>query len=101
MSKVTTTTPATVVCSGESTTTITVTVVPTPVRLTTASGQHDVVLLSPLILRDAVRGVVSLATVPQQEPQSQMPSQAYASYAMGPSQVNSFSELILTPISLC
>ena len=50
------------------------------------SGQHDVVLVSPLALRDS-RGVVGLATVLQQQPQSEMPLQASANYTMGPLQV--------------
>ena len=47
------------------------------------SGQHDVVLLTP---RHS-GGVVGLAHVPQQQPLSQMPLQAYANYDMGPLQV--------------
>ena len=53
------------------------------------SGQHDVVLPWPLIPRNS-GGVVGLATVLQQQPQSQMPFQAYANYALGPLQVHSF-----------
>ena len=34
-------------------------------------------------LKDMVRGVVGLATVPQQKPQPHRPSQAYANYSMG------------------
>ena len=48
--------------------------------LQVTSGQYDVVLLTP---RD-FGGVVGLATVLKQQPQSQMPLQAYA---MGPPQV--------------
>ena len=57
-------------------------------ELAIAFGQHDVVLLPPLILKDTVRGVVSLTIVLQQQPQSQMPSQIYANYAMGPSEMS-------------
>ena len=61
-----------------------VTVAATSVGLTTF-GQHDVVLLPRMILRDTIRGSACLTTLPQQEqPQSQMSSQAYANYAMGP-----------------
>ena len=48
-------------------------------------GQHDVFLLPPVTPRHS--GDVGLATVPQQQPPSQMPLQAYANYAMGPQQV--------------
>ena len=51
--------------------------------------QHYVVLLPQLIPSCIMRGSVGLTTVPQQQqPQSQMPSQVYINYAMGPSQVN-------------
>ena len=65
-------------------------------------GQHDVVLLSQVILRDTVTGSAALTIVQhQQQPQSQMPSQAYAIYAMGPPQV-SFSFRVESPTdSLC
>ena len=48
--------------------------------------QYGVALLTPLTLRDS-GGVVGLATVLQQQPQSWMPPQAYANHAMGPPQV--------------
>ena len=51
------------------------------------SGQHDVVLLPPLTLRD-FGGVVGHATVLQQHPQSQMPLQVYANYTKGALQVS-------------
>ena len=54
--------------------------------LPATSGQHDVVLPPPLMPRHS-GGIVGLAIVPQQQPPSQMPLQAYASYVMGPSQV--------------
>ena len=46
----TTTQPVTVVCNSASTTTRTVTMAPTYVRLLAASGQHGVILQQPLIL---------------------------------------------------
>ena len=51
-------------------------------------GQHNVVLLLPLIPRDTIRDVVGLNTVPQQQLQSKMLSEACANYAMGPPQVS-------------
>ena len=57
---------------------------PTSMVFAAAFGQHDLVLPISLIPRDIIRGVVGFAIVPQQQPQSQMPSQAYANYAMGP-----------------
>ena len=61
-----------------------VTLAPTSVHLTT-SDQHDAVLLPQLILRDTIRDSAGLITLPQQQqPLCQMPSQAYANYAMGP-----------------
>ena len=63
-----------------------VTMIPSLMGLPATSGQHDVVL--PLLLTPRDSGcVVGLATVPQQQPPSQMPLQAYASYAMGPPEV--------------
>ena len=81
---VTTTTPPVTVLSSTSTTTMTVMMAPSPIALTVVSG-HDVVLPPPLILRDTMKGAADFATVLlQQQSQSQMPSQAYANYAMGP-----------------
>ena len=92
----TTTPPVTVVCCSTSLSlTMTVTMVPTLMGLPVASGQHDVVLLPPLMLRDTGH-VVGLTTVQQQQSQSQMPPQAYANYAMGPVQV-SFSLRVEPP----
>ena len=84
----TTTTPhVTAVCSGALLISMTFALPPTPVGQTTLS-QHDVVLPPKVILRDTMRGPVGLTTMPQQQqPQSQMPSQAYANFAMGPPQV--------------
>ena len=53
-----------------------------------SSGQHDMVVLpSWLIPREAMRGSDGLTTMPQQQPQSQMSSDAYANYTMGLQQV--------------
>ena len=82
----TTTPPVTVVCSSMSSLLSAVTMAPSVMGLPVTSVQHDVVLPPLLTLRNS-KGVVSLATVPQQQPQSQMPVQAYANYAMGPPQV--------------
>ena len=62
--------PVVAACFGASSITNTVTMSTTTVGLT-VSGQHDVVLLPPLILRDTVRGSIGLITVSQQQqPQS-------------------------------
>ena len=52
-------------------------------------GQHEVVLPPPLMLR-CPRGVIGLASVPQQQPPSSVPLLAYANYAMGSPQVGFF-----------
>ena len=81
-----TTAPVTVVCSSTSSLLPTVTMVPSLMGLPLTSGQHDVGLLPPLTLGNS-GSVVGLATVPQQQLQSQTPLQAYADNAMGPPQV--------------
>ena len=48
-------------------------------------GQHGMVLAPQLILRDKIGCVVGLTAVPQQQPQSQMPS---VTYAISPSWVS-------------
>ena len=73
--------PVTAVCPHTLTTTTTVTIL-------TDSGKNDVVLPPPLIQVDTVKDVAGSTTVPQPQPQSQIPSQAHANYAMGPSWVN-------------
>ena len=73
-----TTPPVIVVCSSVPTTISTATIVHTSNGPAAASGQHDVGLLPSMILRNTRRSLVRFATVPQQKPQSQMPSQAYA-----------------------
>ena len=47
------------------------------------TGQHDV-NLPPLLTPRHSEGVFGLGNVPQQQPPSKMPPQAYANYAMGP-----------------
>ena len=88
----TTTSLVTVVCSGTSSLLTTVTMISSSMGFPLTSGQHNVFLLSPRISG----GVVGLATVPQQQPQSQMPLQAHANYAIGPPQV-SFSFRVEPP----
>ena len=79
----TTTSPVTVVCSGASLITKMDMLAPTSVGQITLD-QQDVVLPPQFILRDTVRGFVGLMHVPQKQTQSQMPSEAYANYSMGP-----------------
>ena len=79
--------PLTVVYSWASPITLTVSMASTFVGLA-ALDQHDVVLPPQLNLRDIIRSYVGLISVlQQQQPQYQMSSQAYANYAVGPSQV--------------
>ena len=52
------------------------------------------------VTADATGHKVGLATVPQQLPQSWVPLQAFANYAMGPSRV-SFSLRVESPTNLC
>ena len=78
--------------------TTTVTLPPSLMELPVTSGQHHVVLL-PLLMPWYIGVVVGLATIPQQQPQSQMPPQAYANYAMGPPQL-SFSFRANLPFDL-
>ena len=78
-----TTTPlVTVLCSSMSSLLSTVTMTPSLMRLPGTSGQHDVVL--PPLLTPQHSGDVGLTTVPQQQPPSPMPLQAYANYTMDP-----------------
>ena len=60
----TTTTPVTVVCSGASPITMTISMASTVVGLP-ISGQQDVVLLPQLIWRDTMRGFVGLSNMMQ------------------------------------
>ena len=77
----TTTPPVTVVCCGMSSLS-SVTVAPSLIGLPTMLGQHDVVLLPPQTPRCS-GGVLDLASVPQQQPPSSLPLQAYTNYVMG------------------
>ena len=90
--------PPVPIVSSASSTTITVTMAPTFMELADTLGQLYVVSLPPLIPSDTIRGVVGLATVLQQQPNCQTPSQAYANYVMGPSQVSFFFK-VEPPIS--
>ena len=87
MSQVTVTTtdttpPVRAVGSGALLITMTAMLAPTSVGQI-AVGLHDAILLPLLIPRDTMRGFAGFTTVPQQQPQSLMPSWAYANYAMG------------------
>ena len=84
----TTTLPVTVVSSGMSSLS-SVTMAPSLMGLCTTLGQHDVVLPPPLTPRCS-GGVLGHASVPQQQPPSSVPLQAYANYAMGSPQVGFF-----------
>ena len=87
MSEVSTTTamttppPVTVMSTGMSSLSL-VTMAPSLMGFSATLGQHDVVLPPPLTLR-CPGGVIYLVSVPQQQPPSLMPLQAYAHYAMG------------------
>ena len=95
----TTTTPlVTVMCSGTSSFLSTVTMAPSLMGLSVTPAQHDV-FMSPSLTPRNSGGVVSLATLPQHQPQSQMPLQAHANYAMGRPQVG-FSFRVEIPTSL-
>ena len=89
-----TTPPVTVLCSGMSPLLSMVTMAPSLMGLWATLGQYDVVLTP----RHS-GGVVGLSTVPHQQPQSQMPLQAYANYAMGHAQVG-YSFRVETPTIL-
>ena len=84
----TTTPPAMVVPSGLSSIS-SVTMVPSLMGLPATSGQHEVVLLPPLMLR-CPAGVIGLPSVPQQQPPSSMPLPVYANYVKGSPQVGFF-----------
>ena len=89
----TTTPPVTVVYSSMSSLLSAITMAPSLMGLPVTSG-HEV-LPPPLTLRNS-GGIVGLATVLQLQPQSQIPVQAYANYAMGPLQVG-FSFVVESP----
>ena len=84
----TTTTPSLASVPFASTRIITMMMASTSMGLA-AVLDHDVDLLLPLIPRDKVSGAIGLTTVQQQQqPESKMPSQAYAYYLMGPPEVS-------------
>ena len=84
-----TTTPAVTVMSSGMSSLSSVTMAPFMMGLPAILGQQDVVLLPSLTPR-CPGGVIGLATVPQLQPPSLMPLQAYANYAMGSPQVGFF-----------
>ena len=92
----TTTSLFTVVYSGMSSLLSMVTMAPSLMGLPATSGQHDVVPPPLLTLRNS-GGDVGPATVPQQQPPSQMPLQGQL--CIGPPQV-SFSLRVESPIIL-
>ena len=83
----TATPPVTMVFSGMSS--LSSVTVAASLGLPTTLDQHDVVLPPPLAPRCS-GGVLGLASMPQQQPSSSMPLQAYANYAMGSPQVGFF-----------
>ena len=85
---ITTTSSVTVVSSGMSSLSL-VTMAPSLIGLPTTLSQHDVVLLPPMTPRCS-GGVLGHASLPQQQPPSLMPLQAYANYAMGSPHVGFF-----------
>ena len=82
----TTTPPVTIVCFITLSSFSTVTKAPSFIGLPAMASKHAVVLPPPLTPRLS-GGIVGFASVPQQQPPSQMPLKAYANYAMGPPQV--------------
>ena len=90
------------VCTGALTIPIVVVLVFTSLGLFGDPVKNDDILPPLPILMDIVRGIASFAVQPQEQPQAQigqlrnMPvvTQAYANYAMGPSQLHfSLSDL--------
>ena len=73
MTAITTNLPVTVDCTGASLITVMVKLASTTMGQITFD-QHDVVLPPQCILRDIFRGSAGLTNMPQQQPQSQMPS---------------------------
>ena len=62
-------------------------------------GQYDVVLPPPLTPR-SFGSVLGQASVPQQQPPSSVPLQAYANYAMGSPQVGFFFRVETQPFCI-
>ena len=83
--------PKTVICTAALTATTTSTIV----WLAGVLGQNYVVLPPPVTPMDTVRGVACFAVLLQWQSHSKMPvvTQAYVSYAMGPLNVSSLTEL--------
>ena len=75
------------------------TMAPSLMGLPATLSQHDVVL-PPLLTPKCPGGVIGLASVPQQQPPSSIPLQAYANYAMGSPQVG-FLFRVEPPTVLC
>ena len=92
----TTAPPVTVVPSGMSSLS-SVTMAPSLMGLPSILGQCDVVLPPPLTPRCS-RCILGHASVPQQQPSSYMPLQAYANYALGSPQVGFFFRVELPTI---
>ena len=84
-----TTTPLVVVVFSDLSSISSVTMVPSLMGLPATSGQNEVVLLPPLMLR-CPEGVIGLASKSQQQPPASMPLVAYANYAMSSPQVGFF-----------
>ena len=78
----TTTIPLVTVVSSGMSSLSSVTMASSLMGLPTTLGQCDMVLPPPLMLR-CPGGVIGFASVPQQQPPSLMPHQAYANYAKG------------------
>ena len=79
--------PPVTVVSSASTITVAITIALPYMRLAAALSQHDVVLPATTDPMGYNKGWVSLTIMLQEQPQSQMPSQVYASYAMDPHQM--------------
>ena len=77
-----TTTPPVMVLSSDLSSVSSVTMAPSLTGLPATLGQCEVVLPPPLMLR-CPGGVIRLASVPQQQPQSSMLLLDYANYAIG------------------
>ena len=84
-----TTTPLVMVVSSGMSSISSVTMAISLMGLPATSGQHEVVLLPPLMLK-CPGGVIGLASMPQQQPPSLMPLLAYTNFAMGSPQVGFF-----------
>ena len=74
------------------------TIAPTSVGPLAILVQCDVVLLPPVILRDTMRCVVDLTSVPQQHLQTLMLCLAYVNYAMDPPQMSFSFSLLSLPL---